>query len=241
MLSSFRLFLEAENEGFSGVHKVQEHAPDLKPSRAPFWSDDMTRHRMSYVPLPLDSAPVNFELAKANAPPNHSAAIQIPFNAHTHYQEWFHTPSRATKADIMRPKQLKHVRDDNHLLVVEPISHEHYPTYPAKYVHVQEAIHSDIVKPTKSNAGFHFNAKTAYADEYDGSAPRLMREQGGVQKVTYEDNSSRVWGNIIPNNIRNYLNDHEGFDEDNHLKSGIPPMTTILHARDGKMDWPEKK
>ena len=186
---------------------------------------------MSYVPLPLDSAAINFELAKANAPPNHSAVIQIPFHGHTHYQEEFHTPYRLTKAETMKPKQMKHVREDNHLLVTEPISHEHYPSYPSKYVHMQEAIHSDIVKPTKSNAGFHFDAKTAYADDFDGTVHRLMREEGGVKKVTYEDNSSRVWGNVIPNKVRNYLNDNQSFDEDNHLKKNIPAITSILHAK----------
>ena len=152
-----------------------------------------------------------------------------------------------TRSVSMKPAQTRHVRPDDHLLILDSVTHQQFQPFEAKFVHPPEPIKSEIPKPTKANAGHRFEGITRYEEEYEPVAQQIMQAAAAASssarpgnernnkepifgtKVVYEDNSSRVWGNSIPNKVRNYLFSNEGFDQNSgQLKSDLPPLTQIL-------------
>jgi hypothetical protein len=237
-LESQKLYYESETKGtyiekqtvlsdsFNSVHKIENHVRmNLTDKHAPFWSRSMCAYEQSYQPLPLEGAAINTELAKTFRPYNAAAVLRVPLKGETAYQDEFKAPTKDGRQKIMRPEISKHVRDDDHLSIVDSINHTAYPSYGR--VSKVTPIKSDIVKPTKANAGLKFEGLTRYNEEYDGLAAKLMQESGGVEKVSYEDNSSRVWGNSIPNKMRNFLFKHEAFEKDG-LRTDLPTLTSVL-------------
>lgn len=229
------------NPSFNQVHKVEQHSRISHESHAPFWSRSMCRYQMSYVPLPLEGAAINRELANTFRPLNMAAVVSVPLRGETRYKEIFRAPNKMTRSASMRPAQTRHVRPDDHLLIVDSVTHQQFQPFEAKFIHPPEPIKSEIPKPTKANAGHKFEGITRYEEEYEPVAQQSLRgfarpgdsasssEPVFGTKVVYEDNSSRVWGNSIPNKVRNYLFQADAFDANSGaLKSDIQPLTQVL-------------
>jgi hypothetical protein len=218
---------------YNEVHKIEQKSTGptaYKPNRAPFWSRRMCRYQESYVPLPLEGAAINRELARTFRPVASNQRLDaVKLEGQTRYCEDYQIPSKPGRAESQKPKQQKHVKDDDHLLVLRPASHDHYPPYSGDQLKPPESFKPPLDKPTNASAGYTFNAHTRYSEDFGGSN---VGSQLSAPKATHEDNSSRVWGNSIPNKVRNFMFRHDACSPE-AIRHGLPPITAIMRAKQG--------
>lgn len=180
------------------------------------------RYQQAFIPLPLDGAIINRELARTFNPndadsPAATRSVSVPTFNRTRYAEDFiaiellpgnHRPPS------MKPKIETHVRDDAKLLYTQSVTHEAYqkPQIPATKKHVP-SIHE-----TASSPSLGFRGRTRYSEEF------VSKEGYRVEVVKGRDDSNRINGNSIPNKLKEYIHEHDlvnlhGIDVDAILKS----------------------
>ena len=197
------------------MHKAEQRVP-LKPTHAPFWSRDMARYRMTYVPLPLDGVAINAELAATFRPVN-NALISVPMTASSSYQETFVTPLSAGPPKSLKPSQSRHTSAESHLLICDSASHREFPAYASKFVKKQPSAHSLIPKP--SSGALPFQCTTSYGDQFIAE----NSHEPTCPPLRPVEDSSRVFGGAVPGRVKRYL-------QENHKLSDIPPILEIIDS-----------
>jgi hypothetical protein len=236
--SSFQSPAIAPTKSFSDVHKAAQRVPVSSKRRAPFWSKDMSQYvilvfcsmissyNQSFIPLPLEGARINRELATTFQPEagnNSSASRSSSVSAGTYktrYNEDFSSnvvPGKDYRLAPFRPKVQKHVREDDHLLYAESITHESfrdvsgYHARPTKHSNFSPTINRPIYKlsgSTRYNEDFSLVADTGVPQDEDAIANRSSFTTGSA---------NRVFGPTVPHQIRQYVieNGPQEFQESN--------------------------
>ena len=178
------------------------------------------RYRQAYIPLPLDGVEINSELVKTFRPQVDSSSSGLKFLGQTRYSEDFGPSVHADCRGVnCKPKQLKHVRDNDQLMFKDSITHEQF-TDLSHLSKPRESFRPQV----ESIATGKFAATTRYTEEFAGHPMPL----GPTHKVKVADDSSRVQGNCIPNKLRDYM-----YNNDIDTVSVLgKPVRSILNETD---------
>jgi hypothetical protein len=190
------------------------------------------RYHKAFIPLPLEGAEINRELARTFQPESDgtsttgsSTSLQgaNPTHFHTKYEEDYSSNvliGKDYRTAAFRPEVQKHIREENKLIYTDSITHEKFVDLTAGLgSQPREPLKPPIDKPTNASAGFRF--KTSYTDEYtDVSALAFRPEQ-----KRGSTNSSRIYGSAVPARIISFKSDNGIHDL---LDTSLPPVRDIL-------------
>jgi len=223
----------SSNSSFSDVHKAAQRVPVNVTRRAPFWSRDMSRYanhipfqthfaryHQAYIPLPLEGAEINRELARTFQPDSDgsstttSSTVSVPQSYKTQYTDDFSSNIQKGvdyRIETFRPKVQKHIHEDDRLLYKESITHQQFQSLTGASPGHRSLGPHEIPKPTST--GFRFTGTTSYSDEFIDVSKMSYRPPEQIRGST---NSSRVYGSAVPvgvaffksqNGVRDILND----------------------------------
>ncbi len=222
------------SSSYSDVHKASQKLRPGKAPKAPFWSREMTRYvsslfvivirryHQAFIPLPLDGAVINKELARTFNPNDADAtegkrSLSVPSFNRTRYAEDFCLADLGSgfhRPPSMKPKSETHVKEDSKLLYTDSMTHEAFQKPPLL------ASHKQSEKPVSEDPpkSLPFCGKSRYSEEF------VSKEGYKVELFKGHDKSNRIVGNSIPNRIKEYIYDHEltsvtGLDVDSIMKS----------------------
>lgn len=192
------------------------------------------RYHQAYIPLPLEGAVINHELAKTfhmDDSSSVSRSSSLPLTGKTRYKEDFCTlvsNGKEGRGVSCKPKIRTHARPGDHLIYVDSVSHEKFPDF-SSFSRPRDPFTPSRDRPTNASAGFKFNAGTRYAEEFVDVSNSAYK----IEAVRLSDNSNRVHGNSIPNKLRDYLYNRDvrisevGIPMEELLRSPAPPPKAV--------------
>lgn len=124
----------ARSQSYQNIHD-SNRGKAFKPNRAPLYQRSMCTHTQQYVPRPLDGFAINkecYDLFKEKCESGSTSSTSNAASATettTKYSYPLYPLSDALGAIApnFKPKQAKHVSDENKLLVTKSASHREFP------------------------------------------------------------------------------------------------------------------